>query len=69
MQQEPTGEVVLFFTKDDMFYPIQLSGTKPTADEVPEHVELNSHVTSVEDIHGNVLWPTKGIKTNDCALD
>jgi len=51
------GETVLFITKDGHFYPIQLSGTKPTADEVPEHVALNPHVARVENVKGGVIWP------------
>ena len=55
---EPSGEVVLFF-RNQHFYPIQLSGLKPTADEVPDHVALNPGTTRVESLFGEVIWPPK----------
>ena len=53
---EPTGELVIFFCHEG-FYPIQLSGLKPTSDEVPDHVALNAGTVRVESITGEVLWP------------
>ena len=50
------GETVLFI-REDCFYPITLSGTKPTAEEVPDHVALNPGTVRVEDMHGKVIWP------------
>ncbi len=55
---KPTGEIVLFF-RDDHFYPVQLSGTKSTADEVPDHVALNPGTLRVEALSGEVLWPPR----------
>ena len=40
----------------DGWYPILSSGTKPLKDEAADHGELNSHVQSIEDADGNVLW-------------
>ncbi len=53
---EPTGELVIFFRKEG-FYPIQLSGLKPTRDEVLEHVALNAGTVRVESITGEAIWP------------
>jgi len=55
---EPIGEVVLFF-REGGFYPVQLSGTKTTADEVPDHVALNPGTMRVENLAGEVIWPPK----------
>jgi hypothetical protein len=55
---ETSGEVVLFF-REIGFYPVQLSGLKATADEVPDHVALNPGTTRVENLHGDVIWPPK----------
>lgn len=52
----PTGETVIFF-REDAFYPVQLSGLKSTAEEVPEHVALNPGTVCVEDLSGNRIWP------------
>ncbi|MDR6789541.1 hypothetical protein J2Y58_002914 [Sphingomonas sp. BE138] len=52
----PTGETVIFF-REEGFYPIQLSGLKPTAVEAAEHAELNPGTLRVEDLQGAVLWP------------
>jgi len=54
---EPTGELVLFFRAEG-FYPVQLSGMKPTDDEVPDHVALNPGTVRVENLQGEVLWPS-----------
>lgn len=54
--QQPTGETVIFF-REGMFYPIQLSGLKPTLEEVADHAELNPGTLRIEDLKGNVLWP------------
>lgn len=53
---QPTGEVVLFI-RDDHFYPIQLSGTKPTAEEAAEHAALNPGTLRIENMAGDVIWP------------
>jgi hypothetical protein len=53
-----TGELVLFF-REGGFYPVMLSGLKPTADEVPDHVALNPGTTRVETLTGEVIWPPK----------
>lgn len=50
------GETVIFF-REGMFYPVQLSGLKPVADEVADHTALNPGTLRVEDMKGNVLWP------------
>ena len=57
----PTGEMVIFI-REEGFYPIQLSGLKPTAIEVPEHVALNPGTVRVEDAHGNVIWPAETVQ-------
>ncbi len=51
-----TGETVIFF-REDGFYPIQLSGLKPSGIEAAEHAELNPGTLRVEDLQGAVLWP------------
>jgi hypothetical protein len=51
-----TGEVVLFF-REGMFYPVQLSGLKPSAVEAADHAALNPGTLRIEDLSGNVLWP------------
>lgn len=54
--KQPTGETVIFF-REGMFYPIQLSGLKPTQEEVADHAALNPGTLRIEDLNGNVLWP------------
>lgn len=51
-----TGETVIFF-RDGMFYPVTLSGLKPTTVEAAEHAGLNPGTFRIEDMRGNVLWP------------
>jgi len=42
-------------TYDGYFYPVQPSELcKPE-----DHGELNSHVKSIEDVEGNVIWERK----------
>lgn len=55
---EPSGEVVLFF-REGGFYPVQLSGMKATAEEVPDHVAINPGTVRVESLSGEVIWPPK----------
>lgn len=40
----------------ERFYTIQASGTKPLREEAADHGSLNSHIKSIEDINGSVLW-------------
>lgn len=47
---------VLIMRTKDGFYPIDASGTKDLREEAADHGMLNSHITSIEDIDGNVLW-------------
>jgi len=51
-----TGETVIFF-REGMFYPVHLSGIKPTAEEAADHAELNPGTLRIEDLKGNILWP------------
>lgn len=51
------AEHIVFFFREEGFYPIQLSGLKPVAEEIPEHAALNPGTLRVEDTQGNVLWP------------
>lgn len=60
---QPHGETVIFF-REGMFYPIQLSGHKPTAQEAADHAALNPGTLRIEDMHGNVIWPEK---TDGCT--
>lgn len=50
------GETVIFF-REGMFYPIQLCGAKPTAEEAAGHAALNPGTLRIEDLRGNVIWP------------
>ena len=62
----PTGETVIFFREmngQEMFYPIQLSGLKPTADEVAAHAECNPGTLRVENVEGKILWPETMVVT------
>lgn len=52
----PTGEIVIF-VRENMFYPIQLSGLKPSAEEAAEHAACNPGTLRVETLTGEVLWP------------
>lgn len=52
----PTGEVVIF-VREKFFYPLQLSGLKPTIEECNDHARRNPGTLRIEDMHGNVLWP------------
>lgn len=54
------GEEVIFF-RQDMFYPVTLSGTKPTDDEVADHVALNPGTTRVEDLNGRVIYNAEAL--------
>jgi len=47
---------VLIMRTDKGFYPIEASGKVSLAQEAKDHGELNDHITSVEDLSGNVLW-------------
>jgi len=51
-----TGEVVIFF-RETGFYPIQLSGLKPSAEEAADHAACNPGTLRVETLEGKVLWP------------
>jgi hypothetical protein len=50
------GDKTLIMRTAAGWYPIEASGTKPLKDEARDHGLLNGHVTSIEDIDGNVLW-------------
>lgn len=50
------GETVIFF-REDMFYPITLSGLKPVRIEAAEHAELNPGTLRIERLNGEVIWP------------
>ena len=39
-----------------MFYPIQLSGMKPTEEEVVDHAKCNPGTLRIESVAGEVLW-------------
>ena len=56
----PMGDTAPFF-REGRFYPVQLSGSKTSLTEIPEHVELNPGTLRVADLNGNVLWP-EGVK-------
>lgn len=51
----PFGETVIFF-REGMFYPITLSGTKPSAEEAADHAACNPGTLRIEQIDGTVLW-------------
>lgn len=59
---QPNGETVLFFRnyEDDKlgeyFYPIQLSGTKPSEIEAADHAACNPGTLRIERTNGDVLW-------------
>ncbi len=53
---QATGETVIFF-RENMFYPIQLSGLKPSAEEAAEHAACNPGTLRIESLTGEVLWP------------
>lgn len=53
---QPTGEVVIF-VRQEGFYPIQLSGLKPSAEEAAEHAACNPGTLRIEDMSGKVIWP------------
>lgn len=52
----PTGETVIFF-REGMFYPVTLSGAKPSAIEAADHAALNPGTLRIETMGGEVLWP------------
>jgi hypothetical protein len=55
--QAPTVRTVLFI-REAHFYPIQLSGAKPAAEEAADHAALNPGTLRIEDaLTGEVLWP------------
>lgn len=47
---------ILIMRTGTHFYPIEASGLRALKDEARDHGERNSHVASVEDSQGNVLW-------------
>lgn len=53
---QPTGDVVIF-VREEGFYPLQLSGLKPTAQEAAEHAACNPGTLRIEDMSGKVIWP------------
>lgn len=55
-EAQATGETVIFF-RENMFYPIQLSGLKPSAEEAADHAACNPGTLRIESLAGEVLWP------------
>lgn len=58
-EKMPAGEVVIFFRKidgEEMFYPVQMFGEKPTECEVLDHVAINEGTLRVECLDGTVLY-------------
>jgi hypothetical protein len=56
-EKEPVGETVVFF-REDMFYPLTLSGIKPTAEECADHALCNPGTLRIESLDGSVVhWP------------
>lgn len=53
---DPINKSVLIMRTKDGWYPINTSGTKDIREEAADHGMLNSHITSIEDAEGNVLW-------------
>lgn len=53
---QATGETVIFF-RENMFYPIQLSGLKPSAEEAADHAACNPGTLRIESLTGELLWP------------
>lgn len=53
---QPHGETVIFF-RDDMFYPVTLSGKVSTVKECADHAALNPGTLRIESLTGDVLWP------------
>jgi hypothetical protein len=47
---------ILIMRTRNGWYPIEASGLKPLKDEAQDHGMLNSHIDSIEDIDGNILW-------------
>lgn len=54
--EQPTGELVIFF-REDAFYPVLFSGSKPAHEEAADHAALNPGTKRVERMNGDVLWP------------
>ena len=53
---------VIFFRKDH-FYPVQLCGVKPAADECADHAALNPGTLRVEDaLTSQVLWSKETVQ-------
>jgi hypothetical protein len=56
MPQDHPVKAAIFF-REEGFYPVQFSGTKPMRDEAADHAALNLGTVRIEDMEGNVLWP------------
>lgn len=56
MGDQLRGPMVIFF-REDCFYPVQMHGVIPLAQEVADHARLNPGTLRIEDMAGNVLWP------------
>lgn len=50
------AQTVIFF-REDIFYPITLSGVVPVAKECADHAAINPGTLRIEDMSGNVIWP------------
>lgn len=46
----------LIMRVNEGFYPIMSAGKRPLKEEAQDHGKLNSHINSIEDVDGNVLW-------------
>ncbi len=46
----------MFFFRADGWYPVKGDGDAPLGDQAAALAALNPGTTSVEDVHGNVLW-------------
>ena len=53
--EQKTTQVLIMRTADG-WYPIDASGKKDIREEAADHGQLNSHITSIEDTEGNILW-------------
>lgn len=50
------GKRTLIMRAAKGWYPIEACGEKPLADEAADHGALNSHIHTIEDAEGNILW-------------
>jgi hypothetical protein len=52
----PFEKITAIFFRENMFYPIEFSGTKDPIEEAADHAKCNPGTLRIETVDGEVLW-------------